>query len=62
MLGGFKDGTLHMFSVDKEKEMMSYYGHIDEVTDAQFSIDGKLIISSSLDRTIRVFKPKTGEE
>lgn len=41
---------------------MSFYGHIDEVTDAQFSIDGKLIISSSLDRTVRVFKPKTGEE
>lgn len=62
LLVGFKDGTIHMYSLEKQKLLRSFYGHIDEVSDSQFSLDGKLIISASLDKSLRVWAPKTAEQ
>ena len=41
LLGGFKDGSLHMWALPSGKEMSVFYGHIDEISDAQFSRGGK---------------------
>lgn len=40
ILTSYTDGSLHMYSADKKTLVRSFFGHIDEVTDAQFSNDG----------------------
>jgi len=41
---------------------MTLAGHEDTVTSAEYSPDGRFIGSSSMDGTIRVWNPRTGEE
>jgi WD40 repeat protein len=59
LIAGFKDGTVQMWGLPKGKEVASFYGHIDEITQCDFTPDGKAVISSSMDSTIRVWSPKT---
>ena len=62
LLAGFKDGTIHMWSLPKGKEVATFFGHIDEISQCQFTADGKAVISSSIDATIRLWSPKTQSE
>ena len=62
LLAGFRDCTVHLWTVPTINLLQTFYGHIDEVTGVGFSLDGKLVLSISLDATFRVWSPKEGEE
>lgn len=53
---------MQMWAMPKAKEVATFYGHGDEVSQCQFTPDGKLVISASMDKTIRVWNPKTQSE
>lgn len=50
-----EDNLIHIWSVASGTEIMSLYGHGSTITDLEFTRDGKLLISSSRDGTIRIW-------
>lgn len=51
-----EDLLIHLIQKSEGKEIHSYYGHSDTITNLRFTKDGKFIISSSLDHTIRMWR------
>lgn len=49
------DKVLRVFDVVAERLVRKFHGHTDRITDMCFSEDGKLLLSSSMDFTIRVW-------
>ncbi len=56
------DKTVRIWSVAKEKCILTLKGHRDNVNSAYWSPDGKLIASGSKDRTVRIWSTETGKE
>jgi WD40 repeat protein len=46
---------IYIWDIASQKEVMRLFGHVGLVTDLHFTRDGKLLISSSLDGTIRLW-------
>ena len=53
--------TIFFFDIRTKKCIHRLNGHSIRITDANFSIDGKKIVSTSFDKTIRVWDAQTGE-
>jgi len=55
----FDDYSIHVWDATTREELTSakdgLYGHSDTITDIRFTPDGKLLISVSLDGTIRLW-------
>lgn len=49
------DKVLRVFDVVAERLVRKFHGHSDRITDICFSEDGKLLLSSSMDFTVRVW-------
>ena len=54
MLGG-PDGTLNLLDPEKKIERRMFVGHASAVTDVGESPDGRYLVSSSLDGTVRIW-------
>lgn len=55
LAAAFDDNTIHIWDVFTRREIMSLFGHSGSITDLRFTPDGKFLISSSLDGTIRLW-------
>ncbi len=55
-------GAVTLFDAATLKELRTLAGHADFVSSVVYSLDGKLIISGSWDRTIKVWEAETGAE
>jgi WD40 repeat protein len=51
----YDDDTIHIWDVETREEIFSLYGHNDAITGLQFTADGKLLLSTSADGTIRLW-------
>jgi len=51
----YDDHTIHIWDITSRDELISLYGHSDSITDLRFTPDGKILISTSLDGTIRLW-------
>lgn len=49
------DKVIRVFDVVAERLVRKFQGHTDRITDLTFSEDGKLLLSSSMDFTVRVW-------
>jgi len=49
------DNSIHIWNIQSREEIMRLYGHESSITDLHFTDDGKILISSSLDGTIRLW-------
>jgi WD40 repeat protein len=54
-VSGSEDGTVRLWSPDKEKELARFSGHTDQITCVKFSPDGGQILSASLDGSMRLW-------
>lgn len=61
LLAGSADQVAYMWNAAKGKFMMAFAGHEAAVTAGSFSGDGKLVVTASLDMSLRVWNPTTGE-
>ena len=57
-----RPGTLRLWDIQNQKLVREFAGHTREVTYVSFSSDGKRLVSSSFDRTVRVWDIATGNE
>jgi len=57
-----KQNTATVWNVNTGKEHVVLYGHTDRITNAQFSPDGKQIVTASSDYTARIWDASTGKE
>jgi hypothetical protein len=55
-------GAVTMFDAATLRELRTLSGHTDFVSSAVYSLDGKLILSGSWDRTLKVWEAATGAE
>lgn len=55
LAAAYDDHTIHLWDIATQREIMLLYGHDDDITDLQFTPDGKLLLSTSLDGTIRLW-------
>lgn len=53
--------NIHIHDADTYKELMVLAGHTDSVLAVAFSANGKLIVSSSSDKTVRLWEAETGK-
>lgn len=51
----YDDHTIHVWDAATRDELISLYGHSNSITDLRFTPDGKILISTSLDGTIRLW-------
>ncbi len=51
----FEDNSIHMWDVDTHEELVNLSGHDEFITDLRFTPDGKFLISTSLDGTLRLW-------
>ena len=51
----FEDNSIHIWDVDTHEELVSLSGHDGFITDLQFTPDGKFLISTSVDGTLRLW-------
>lgn len=58
-LSAGRDNTASMFDMKTMRRMGSFKGHEDWVVNAIFSPNGKWVVTSSSDRTVRVWNPNT---
>jgi WD40 repeat protein len=57
---GGNDSVVHLHDVESGNETGALHGHIRGVTSVAVSPDGSLLVSASLDRSLRVFDLTTG--
>ena len=55
LAAAYDDHTIHLWDVLTQEEIGELYGHSNSITDLRFTPDGRLLISSSLDGTIRLW-------
>ncbi len=55
LASGSDDGTIKLWSVDKQKTLMTLTGHGDYVRSVAFSADGKYLASGGDDGTIKLW-------
>jgi WD40 repeat protein len=55
IVAAYDDHTIHIWDSETREEIFSLYGHNDDITGLQFTPDGKLLISTSVDGTIRLW-------
>ncbi|CDF33484.1 WD40-repeat containing protein, partial [Chondrus crispus] len=60
LLAGSSDSVAYMWNAAKGSFMMAFAGHEDAVSCGTFSADGKLVITASLDTSVRIWNPTTG--
>ncbi len=53
--------NIHIYDADTHKELMVLAGHTDSVQAVAFSFNGKLIVSGSTDKTVRLWEAETGK-
>ena len=53
--------NIHIHDADTHKELMVLAGHTDSVQAVAFSLNGKLIVSGSADKTVRLWEAETGK-
>ena len=53
--------NIHIHDADTYKELMVLAGHTDSVQAVAFSLNGKLIVSGSADKTVRLWEAETGK-
>ena len=53
--------NIHIYDADTHKELMVLAGHTDSVQAVAFSPNGKLIVSGSSDKTVRLWEAETGK-
>ena len=51
----YDDHTIHIWNAESRDELGNWYGHSDAITGLQFTPDGKLLISTSVDGSIRLW-------
>ena len=57
---GVSEGIVKMWEIDTGREVRELIGHTDLITDIEFSLDGKSIISTSRDKSVRYWDLATG--
>jgi WD40 repeat protein/tRNA A-37 threonylcarbamoyl transferase component Bud32 len=60
--GNYPDCTARVWDTASGKELVVLKGHAAPVVWADFSPDGKLVVTASLDQTARLWEPDTGKE
>ena len=53
--------NIHIHDADTYKELMVLAGHTDSVLAVAFSANGKLLVSGSADKTVRLWEAETGK-
>ncbi len=53
--------NIYIYDADTHKELMVLAGHTDSVQAVAFSLNGKLIVSGSSDKTVRLWEAETGK-
>jgi WD40 repeat protein/serine/threonine protein kinase len=59
-VGAKMNGTLKILNAETGEEMLTLKGHADYVNSASFSPDGKRIVSTSVDGSIKIWDSQTG--
>lgn len=54
--------AIKLFDITDGRELYTLTDHSDEITGLLFSLNGRTLISSSLDRTIKLWSSRSGEE
>lgn len=60
LLAGSGDSVAYMWNAAKCSFMMAFAGHENAVSCGRFTADGKLVVTGSLDSSVRVWSPTTG--
>jgi WD40 repeat protein len=55
-------GTIRLWDVQKGTEIRAMTGHQMEISQVSFSPDGKLLVTSSFDKTVRIWRVADGKE
>jgi len=55
LAAAYTDHTIHLWDISNQRELAILNGHKNTITDLQFVPDGNLLISTSLDGTIRLW-------
>ncbi len=55
------DNTLKIWDAQTGTELMTWYGHTDDITDVAYSPNGTRIVSSSNDNTLKIWDAQTGK-
>lgn len=61
LLAGSADSVAYMWNAAKGSFMMAFAGHEDGVTCGGFTADGKQVVTASLDCSVRIWNPTSGE-
>jgi WD40 repeat protein len=56
LVSGGNDSVLRVWSVESGKCLREFQGHSKEITAAEFSSNGRLVISSSVDGTVMIWE------
>lgn len=56
------DGTIELWDVLDGHKVRTLWQHSGHVTDAAFSVDGKLVLSGGADRSLRLWNVSTGKQ
>lgn len=60
LLAGSADHVAYMWNASKAMFMMAFAGHEDAVTCGSFTGDGKLVVTASMDSSLRIWNPTAG--
>lgn len=60
LLAGSGDSVAYMWNAAKSSFLMAFVGHEDAVSCGRFTSDGKLVVTGSLDSSVRIWNPTTG--